>query len=85
MRKASGLQKYLGMMFRTSDTEPIYWDFEKDVDIKFHTLFCFFPICGIWKDSNDNVICTKTLKPWKLGHHPGKPFRKFIEIPIKKI
>ena len=83
MKQAIGLQRYFGMMFRSKNTEPIYWDFGEEVNVKLHTFFVFFPVRIIWKDKNLNVIEERIVQPWQHSQTPSKPFRYIEEYPIK--
>lgn len=80
-KRARGLRKYLGLMFRTSKTQPLLFEFEKDVDIKVHSWFVFFDFKIIWFDKRDRCIETKIVKPFSVVRC-SKPFRKFVEIPL---
>ena len=83
MKQATGLQKYFGMMFRTRNTEPICWDFGKEVDVKLHTFFVFFPVRIVWKDNEGNFIEDRIIKPWQHSQKPHKSFRYIEEYPVK--
>jgi len=84
MRKITGLGKYIGLMFRTRNTESVVFEFDEEVLIPIHTLFVFFPCKIIWRDKDYNVIGERDVKPFQMNIKPSKPFKYLIEIPIKK-
>jgi len=78
-----GWRRYIGLMFiPKSKAEPVMFEFEKDTEAAIHMFFVFFPCKLIWKDSDDNIIETRMVKPWQFNIRPDKPFRKLIEIPL---
>lgn len=81
MKKAIGLTKYFGLMFRSSSTEPIYWEFEKEVSIPMHTLFCP-KVLITWIDKFGERIERREVKPFSWNVKPKKPFTKIVEVPI---
>lgn len=86
VRKLTYLGKGTGLTFRTKETKPLLFDFEKDVYYRgaLTSLFVFFPFLALWLDKSNNVLEYKIIKPFKLKILPAKPFRKFVEIPINR-
>ena len=82
--KVRGIQKYIGLMFRTRKTKPLLFEFSKDTRTAIHSLFVFFPFHAIWLDENNKIIGQKVVKPFTFSVRPKKPFRKLIEIPISR-
>jgi len=82
LRKVSGKEKYIGLMFRTRKTTPLLFEFKEDVNLPINSYFVFFPFRIIWLDKDDNVIEEKIVKPFTFSVRPYKSFRKFLEIPI---
>lgn len=82
MKRMKGFQKYIGMMFKSKNTEPIYWDFEREVNVPIHTCFVFFPVRVVWKDKNAEVIEERIIKPWSCNQKPIKLFRYLEEYPL---
>jgi len=80
--KAKGIQKYIGLMFRTRKTKPLIFEFSKDVIMAIHSFFVFFPFKAIWLDKKGKVIEKRIVKPFTFHVCPKKAFRKLIEIPI---
>jgi uncharacterized membrane protein (UPF0127 family) len=80
-RKARGIEKVLGLMFRTRKTKPLVFEFKNDVSLAIHSFFVFFPFRAIWLDSDNRIIEQRRVKPFTFSVRPKKPFRKLIEIP----
>ena len=82
MRVLKGWEKYLGLMFRSKHTEPVIFEFDRDVEHSLHMFCVFFPCTIIFKDENDEVIESIIAKPFQFNIKCSKPYRKIIEIPI---
>jgi len=84
MKRAKGINKYLGLMFKSRKTESLVFEFEKPVNYPIHSLFVFFKFNAIWT-LEDGVKEIKTIKPFKglwRGIRPSKPYIQLMEIPI---
>ncbi len=81
-KEATGLRKYLGLMFRTKETSPLIFKFDQDVSMPIHSLFVFFPFTARWYDSDFDLIEERIINPFKMPIRPDKPFRVLTEIPI---
>lgn len=81
-KKVKGIEKIIGLMFKRRHTDPLIFEFNKDVRTSIHSLFVFFPFKVIWYDKDDNVIEERIVKPFRLFIRPKKAFRRFIEVPL---
>jgi len=82
-KKVQGLNKYIGLMFKTKTTAPLIFEFDKDVLIPIHSYFVFFKFKAIWYDKDGNRIEERIVKPFTSSVKPSKPFRKLVEIPLE--
>lgn len=82
MRKIQGLERYRGLMFRSRNTEPLEFVFDKDVHIAIHSLFVFFSFYAYWFSSKGELIEKRLVKPFRINIRPEKSFRVLMEIPI---
>jgi uncharacterized membrane protein (UPF0127 family) len=82
VKRLSFFGRFIGLMFKSSKTENLLFDFGKDVDISIHSFFVFFPFWAIWVDSKNRVIEKKLVSPWIFSVKPKKSFRKLIETPL---
>lgn len=80
MKKAKGLRKYFGLMFRTRKTEPLVFNLEKYVLTPIHSFFVFFPFAAIFYDHKGKIVDFKLIKPFTI-FKPKKPYMKLVEIP----
>jgi len=80
-KKANGLRKISGLMFRTRKTRPLLFEFNNDTRMAIHSFFVFFPFKAIWLDENGKIIEQKIVKPFTFSARPKKPFRNLLEIP----
>jgi uncharacterized membrane protein (UPF0127 family) len=82
-KKAKGLWKIFGLMFRTRKTSPLLFEFKDDVHLAIHSFFVFFSFRAIWLDENNKIIEQRIVRPFAFYVRPRKPFRKLIEVPEK--
>jgi len=80
-KKAEGIQKIFGLMFRTRKTRPLLFEFNKDTRMAIHSFFVFFPFKAVWLDEKGKIIEQKIVKPFNFSARPKKPFRNLLEIP----
>ena len=80
--ECSGINKFLGLMFKQREKAPILLFNIKNQAI--HSLFVFFPFIAVWLDEANNTVGMGVVKPFKLHVKPKKPFFKLIEIPLNK-
>jgi uncharacterized membrane protein (UPF0127 family) len=75
----------IGLMFsRRKKAKALIFDLKKEVKMKIHSLFVFFPFLSIWLDGNKKVIEVKKITPFNFSILPSRKFRYLIEIPINK-
>lgn len=82
MKEAKGLRKIFGLMFRSKETEPLEFKFDKDVWHDIHSIFVFFNFLIVWFDKDDKLISWHIVEPFTYSIKPPKPYRRFIEIPF---
>jgi uncharacterized membrane protein (UPF0127 family) len=83
-KRVSELEKFSGLMFRTSETKNLLFDFSKDINLSIHSIFVFFKFLIIWLDKNNKVQEYKIVSPFAVVVKPKKPFRKFLELPLNR-
>lgn len=86
VKEVSELGKVRGLMFRRREkSRALLFNFSKDVTMKIHSWFVFFPFVAIWLDEKNNVLDFKIVNSWVFSILPStKNFRKLIEIPFNK-
>ncbi len=84
VKRTNLFSKFFGLMFRSSETENLLFDFGKDCKIKIHSLFVFFPFLIIWLNGKNEVVEYKIVKPFRFSVSPKTKFRKFVEVPINR-
>ena len=82
--EARGLRRYLGLMFRTSRTNPLMFSFEKPISQTIHSYFVFFSFYAIWT-LEDGTKEIALVKPFSKNIKPSKPYIRLIEIPKYQI
>ncbi|MFH1325230.1 MAG: hypothetical protein ABIH49_00470 [archaeon] len=82
VKKVSFLGKFLGLMFKSRNTENLLFEFHKKTQMQIHSLFVFFPFLAIWLSEKNKVLETRIIKPFNLNVNSKKPFNKLIEIPL---
>ena len=80
LKKASGLKKYTGLMFR-KNSPALLFEFPS-YPKAIHSFFCY-PFIAIWL-LNEKVQECRIIKPWKSWILPEKEFNKLIEIPLNE-
>jgi len=84
VKEVRGLFKFIGLMFKTRNTENLLFEFNKDVDIGIHSFFVFFPFLVVWLDERNRVLDFQIVKQFCFYIRPRFKFRKFVEIPINE-
>lgn len=84
VRRMNGIRKYLGLMFGTSKTIPLLFEFKYNRKINIHSWFVFFPFLALWLDKNNKVLEAKVMKPFTT-HNQQQEAMKLIEIPLGKL
>ena len=80
VKKLKGMERYRGLMFRKK--ENVLFEFKKDVNLAFHSLFVFFPFLMIWLDKKNKVLEYRRVNPFTWCVLPERSFRKVVEIPL---
>ncbi|MBU1103025.1 MAG: DUF192 domain-containing protein [Nanoarchaeota archaeon] len=81
LRKVSTLGKFTGLMFRSSKTENLLFEFS-DSEVKtIHSFFVFFPFLAVWLDKENNVLDFRLVKPFTPAANSKIPSNKLIELP----
>ena len=84
IKRTNLFSKFFGLMFRSSETENLLFDFAKDCKIRIHSFFVFFSFIAIWLDEGGEVIALRRVRPFDFNLSSKKSFSKVIEIPINK-
>jgi hypothetical protein len=82
--EARGLNKFIGLMFKSKYTNPLSFTFDKPVYYPIHSYFVFFPFVAEWYLTSGNIEY-KIIYPFTNNIKPSKPFMKLIEYPLIKI
>ncbi len=76
-----GWKKYFGLMFRSSETQPLYFSFSSGKKIVIHSWFVFFSFLAVWLDSKDSVIRWEIVKPFTASLYGPQGCAALLEIP----
>ena len=82
VKRIGFLGKIFGLMFRTSGTENLLFEFRKSGFHPIHSFFVFFPFLAVWLDGDDSVLGWKVVRPFRFSVNSERKFRKLVEIPI---
>ena len=82
VRKVGFFSKGIGLMFRSSSTKSLLFDFYRESRVAITSIFVFFPFLAVWLDENHRVVETKVIRPFTIIVIPKKPCRYLIEIPL---
>jgi uncharacterized membrane protein (UPF0127 family) len=83
-KKLSVIGKFIGLMFKSSKTKSLLFEFKKDKIISIHSYFVFFSFLAVWLDRDNNIIESQLVKPFTLLAKSNTLARKLIEIPLNK-
>jgi uncharacterized membrane protein (UPF0127 family) len=84
VKKTGFFSRGFGLMFHTSDTQTLLFDFFKPSRVAITSWFVFFPFLAVWLDEHNRVIETRIVKPFILSFKPIHPAKTLIEIPINR-
>jgi len=73
---------WLGLMFRTRNTENLLFDLPGRWGI--HSFFVFFSFLAVWLDEKNKVLDWRIVRPFTFLARPRKKFAKLAEIPVNK-
>lgn len=79
MKKISGIEKYLGLMFKPKETQALLFEFSRGQKA-IHSFFCK-PFLAIWL-LEGKIVDSRLISPFQLSIKPKKEFDKLIEIPF---
>lgn len=82
LKKLNIFQRFTGLMFRSSNTERLLFEFSFNSRIAIHSFFVFFPFLAIWLDGKNRVVEFKMVRPFLPSIKPAKKFKKLIELPL---
>lgn len=82
VKKLGVVGRFFGLMFRTSKTKNLLFDFGREVRLSLHSFFVFFPFLVLWLDSENNVLRSEIVKPFRLRVLPRGKFFRIVEIPL---
>ena len=81
LKKVSRIGKFIGLMFKTSDTEALLFDFGEKTNAGIHSFFVFFKFYAVWLDDKKQIVKIEKIRPFTFLVKPGKKFRFLVEIP----
>lgn len=84
VKKIKGFRKYLGLIFKSRESENLLFEFYKDVNVSFHSIFVFFPFLIVWLDSKNRVLDFRVIKPFCFCFGINKKFRRVVEMPLNE-
>lgn len=80
IEKCSGFKRFLGLMFKSRDTNALLFDFEKQGRQAIHSFFCH-NFLAIWIDKNNKVLDHRIITSNKIIES-NQPLSKLVEIPL---
>lgn len=84
VNKTNFFTQFSGLMFRTSRTKNLLFEYSKDVCVGVHSYFVFNKFLIIWFDEYNRVLGQEIVKPFRTFVKPNFKFRKFVEVPINR-
>lgn len=81
VRKLSFFQQFMGLMFKSRNSENLLFEFGKR-NFGIHSFFVFFRFLAVWLDENDFVVGVSVVRPFTIFLGAKKNARKLIEIPF---
>ena len=81
-KEVKGINKYIGLMFRTRRTQPLVFKFDSERIISIHSLFVFFPFMATWLNKKGEIVEQEIIKPFTLNHTPKNNAWVLIEEPL---
>ena len=81
-KKVSFFGKISGLMFRSSETENLLFEFGDSKDRLIHSYFVRFPFLALWMNENNKIIDWVIVRPFTSAISPRKKFRKLLELPM---
>lgn len=84
VKRVSSFGKVSGLMFRSSKTQNLLFDFNASKVWAIHSYFVFFPFLALWLDEKNRLVDCNLVRPFTTLVQPKKPARKLVEIPLNK-
>jgi uncharacterized membrane protein (UPF0127 family) len=81
VRKVGLLGMARGLMFKSSNTNNLLFEFSCERKIAIHSLFCK-PFLAVWLDAGKRVTKTELIDKWRF--HIGGRGGYLIEIPVNE-
>jgi uncharacterized membrane protein (UPF0127 family) len=81
-QKVDFFSKFYGLMFKSKNTNNLLFEFKKDVQTPFTSLFVFFTFLILFLDDKNNVIDFQKVSPFKRLIKSNKKFRNVLEVPF---
>ena len=81
-KKVSFFAKFIGLMFKSSNTENLLFEFKDNSKAGLHSFFVFFPFLVLWLGRGNKVVDYKVCLPFRWRISTEKPFVKVIELPF---
>ena len=78
----SKLGKYVGLMFKSKDTENLLFNFKNYKTFGIHSYFVFFDFLAIWLDEKDKIVDFSVVKPFTFFIKSKNPSVKLLELPL---
>lgn len=74
----------LGLMFRTSKTENLFFGFAREGNQgrQLTAWFVFFPFYAVWLDKHGKAVDIRYIRPWEFYIHTPKNFSSILEFPV---
>ena len=82
VKECVGIQRVLGLMFKSKNAGALIFKFRKPTKGKIHSLFVFFPFVAVWLNKNGQVVDLRKVKPFTFVVSSKKKYSSLIEIPI---
>ena len=82
VRKVSFFGKFLGLMFKSRNTDNLLFPFEKGVNVGLHSFFVFFSFLILFIDDKNRIKEYRIVKPFLPYVRARNKFRKVIELPL---
>lgn len=83
-KKTGNFKKFIGLMFKSRNTDVLLFEFSKNEPCTIHSFFVFFPFLAVWLDKDNKVMELNVVKPFTPAVTPKKQPQKLMEIPINQ-
>ena len=83
-KKVSPLGMFSGLMFKSSTTENLLFEFKHKKSAAIHSCFVFFDFMAAWLDEENRVVDHMLVRPFTLSIKPKVEAKKLVEIPINE-